>query len=56
MKRIKKIMKMSNEQFKRIISTTKLVFREMLEILKSAYIKLHRPAANRLNFLTAINC
>jgi hypothetical protein len=44
MERINQISKMPNEQFKRIIGTTKPTFQEMLEILQAAYTKLHLPS------------
>ena len=42
MERIEKALKMPDEQFKRIIGTTKPVFETMLEILQAAYVQLHR--------------
>ncbi|MDR3182729.1 MAG: transposase family protein, partial [Planctomycetaceae bacterium] len=42
MERVKKALKMMDEQFKRIIGTTKPVFREMQHILQAAYIQLHK--------------
>lgn len=42
MERMEKALKMPDEQFKRIIGTTKPVFQTMLEVLQSAYDKLHR--------------
>ena len=43
MDRLKKYFKMSNKQFKRIVGTTKPVFREMLALLETAFAILHIP-------------
>ena len=42
MRRLENVLRMPDEQFKRIIGTTKPVFETMLEILQAAYVQLHR--------------
>jgi len=41
MSRIKKKLKLSDEKFKRRIGTTKPVFQTMLDLLQTAYDRLH---------------
>jgi len=43
MDRLKQYFKMSNKQFKRIVGTTKPVFREMHALLETAFAILHIP-------------
>jgi len=40
---------MSNKQFKRIVGTTKPVFRSMLDVLQVAFDKLHEPGGKPPN-------
>jgi len=42
MRRLENVLRMPDEQFKRIIGTPKPVFETMLEILQAAYVRLHR--------------
>ncbi|MCL2622029.1 MAG: transposase family protein [Planctomycetaceae bacterium] len=41
MERAEKALKMSNQQFKRIIGTTRPVFQKMMNVLEIAHNKLH---------------
>jgi len=43
MDRVENYFKMSPKQFKRIVGTTKPVFRSMLAVLQVAFDKLHQP-------------
>jgi hypothetical protein len=42
MERVEKVLQMADEQFKRIIGTTKPVFQAMLTVLQAAYDQLHK--------------
>ena len=42
MRRLDDALRLPDDQFKRIIGTTKPVFRTMLEVLQDAHVKLHR--------------
>jgi predicted DNA-binding protein YlxM (UPF0122 family) len=46
MTRIEKKLKLSDEKFKRRIGTTKPVFQTMLQILQTAYTKLHEQGGD----------
>jgi hypothetical protein len=43
MERAEKALKLPNQQFKRVIGTTKSVFQRMMTVLNAAYEKLHEP-------------
>jgi hypothetical protein len=46
MDRVRKVLKLSNKRFKRLIGTTKPVFHMMLAVLEVAYEKLHEFGGN----------
>jgi len=49
MDRVENYFKMSPKQFKRIVGTTKPVFRAMLDVLQVAFDKLHEPGGKPPN-------
>ena len=46
MERVDKKLRLSEEVFKRCVGTTKAVFQEMMDILQTAYNKLHESGGN----------